>query len=352
MIVMQDTQAAHLSRYHRQSLLPQIGEEGQRRLAAARVLIVGCGALGTVATDQLARAGIGHLRIADRDIVELTNLQRQVLFDEEDARRELPKAVAAARRLAQVNSSITIEPLVVDVHSGNIEELMAETDLILDGTDNVETRYLINDASVKLGRPWVYGACVGMEGRAMAIVPGQTPCLRCIFPEPPAAAELPTCDTAGVLGAGSAMVGSYQAALAIKLLVAGPQQVASELLVVDVWQGRFKTLATDGARREDCPTCALRRFEFLSSGRHGAVTLCGRNAVQVRPAPGTRLGLSALMERLAGAGRVEQTPYFVRCRLDDTPDVSLTVFEDGRVLVHGINDLGRARSLVARYVGT
>ena len=349
---MQDTQPAHPSRYHRQSLLPQIGEEGQGKLAAARVLIIGCGALGTVVADQLARAGTGHLRIADRDIVELTNLQRQVLFDEEDARRELPKAIAAARRLGKVNSSITIESLVVDVHPQNIEELMAGVDLVIDGTDNVETRYLINDAAVKLNQPWIYGACVGMEGRAMAIVPGQTPCLGCIFPEPPGAGELPTCDTAGVLGAASAIVGAYQSALAIRLLVAGATQVASELLVIDVWQGRFKTLATKDARREDCPACALRRFGYLNARREGAVSLCGRNAVQVRAAPGTGLDLAAMTDRLASAGRTQQTAWFVRCRLDDPKDVSLTVFADGRVLIHGVTDLGRARSIAARYVGS
>ncbi len=212
-----------MNRYHRQTLLPQFGAEGQARLAAAPVLVVGCGALGSVLADQLVRAGVGYTRVVDRDVVEITNLQRQVLFDEADARDGAPKAIAAARRLAAVNSSVVIEPIIADVHARNVEEIAGvgeaggawKADLILDGTDNVETRYLLNDVSIKHGVPWVYGACVGTEGRVMLVRPGKSPCLRCIFPEPPGPGELPTCDTAGVLGAASAVVASLQVAAAL-----------------------------------------------------------------------------------------------------------------------------------------
>ncbi len=210
-------------RYHRQQLLPRMGAEGQSKLAASRILLIGCGALGTVIAEQLVRAGIGFLRICDRDLVELTNLQRQVLFDERDARDELPKAIAAARRLHEVNSTVPIDARVVDVHRGNLEALIGEgtgrVHLILDGTDNVQTRYLVNDAAVKLGIPWVYGACVGTEGRVMGIVPDGTPCLRCIFNDPPLPGELATCDTAGVLASAASLVASLQAVTAMKILL-------------------------------------------------------------------------------------------------------------------------------------
>src|SRR5262245_34353204 len=218
--------AVAIDRYHRQTLLPQIGEAGQRKLAGARVLLVGCGALGSTIAEQLARAGIGHLRNADRDIVELTNLQRQVLFDDSDAAGGLPKAVAAANRLSKINSTITIEPRVVDVDALNVEQLVAGCDMILDGTDNVATRYLVNDVAVKHTIPWIYGACVGTEGRVMTIRPGAGACLRCIFPQPPNASELATCDTAGVLGPVASVVGAMQALAAIKLLSGNADAIA------------------------------------------------------------------------------------------------------------------------------
>ena len=216
--------------------MPQIGAEGQEKLARARVLLVGCGALGCTIAEQLARAGIGFLRIVDRDIVELTNLQRQVLFDESDAASALPKAIAAAKRLKQINSSIAIEPHVADLDAGNAESF-CDVDLILDGTDNVATRFLLNEISVKNNIPWIYGACVGTEGRVMTIRPGDGPCLRCIFREPPAPGELPTCDTAGVLGPIAAVVGAMQAMAAMKLIVGGQLRVDGNLLPLPITQG-------------------------------------------------------------------------------------------------------------------
>ncbi|MEO6436521.1 MAG: ThiF family adenylyltransferase [Tepidisphaeraceae bacterium] len=351
-----------VTRYHRQTLLSQIGEVGQRRLGAARVLLVGCGALGTVIADQLVRAGVGFVRLCDRDLVELTNLQRQVLFDESDAAAGLPKAVAAANRLARINSTVAIKPHVVDVHSGNIESLLDGIDLALDGTDNVETRYLLNDACVKRNVPWVYGACVGTTGRVMGIMPGGTarggdaggsPCLRCLFPDPPGPGDLATCDTAGVLGAASNVVASLQVAEAMKILLADAS-AATELTTIDLWPVRVRTISTRGARREECQACGLRRFEFLDV-RPGATatSLCGRNTVQVRPPAANRatIDLKAITQRLSTAGDCEQTSFFVRCALRES-GLTLTLFPDGRGLVHGTSDVALARSVYARFVGS
>jgi molybdopterin/thiamine biosynthesis adenylyltransferase len=348
-----------MDRYHRQMLLPQIGPEGQGRLAAARVLLVGCGALGSVAADQLVRAGIGRLRLVDRDVVEWTNLQRQVMYDEADARAGVPKAVAAAARLSAANSSVVVEPVVADVHAGNVEELAGvgergagKADLILDGTDNIETRYLLNDVSVKHSIPWIYGACVGTEGRVMLIRPGDGPCLRCIFPEPPSPGELPTCDTAGVLAPASAVVASLQTTAAIRSLVAPAESSDDALLSLDVWRGRFRRTPLAGARRDDCPTCVHRRFVFLErSGNRNLVSLCGRNAIQIRPAAAVAVDFAALAARLQHSGEVEQTPFLLRFRPNDSADWSLTLFLDGRAILQGMQDPSRARAVYAKWIG-
>jgi adenylyltransferase/sulfurtransferase len=335
-----------IDRYHRQTLLPQIAAAGQEKLSAASVLLIGCGALGSTIAEQLARAGVGKIRIADRDIVELTNLQRQVLFDERDAAEGLPKAVAAANRLGKINSQITIEPRVVDVDADNIEKLCAGVNVILDGTDNVATRYLINDISVKLGIPWIYGACVGTQGRMMAIVPGDGPCLRCVFPQPPDPSEIETCDTVGVLGPVAAVVGAMQAIAAIKLLTGNAAAVAAELLTFNLWSNRIHAVSTRDGKRVDCPACGEQRFDFLAShNRDMTARLCGRNAVQVRMAS---FSLSHAADRLQKAGQVQSQPFMVRCQLPEG-GLSLTAFEDGRVIVQGTNDPARARSVVARY---
>ncbi len=343
-------------RYHRQQLLPQIGAEGQARLARARVLLVGCGALGSGIADQLARAGVGYLRIVDRDIVELTNLQRQVLFDELDVEQSLPKAVAAGRRLAVVNSSVTIDARVTDLHAGNAESLMGigsehPMDLVIDGTDNVETRYLINDAAVKHGVAWLYGGCVGTEGRVMPMLPGGA-CLRCVFETPPSGAQLPACDTAGVLGAAAAVISSLESALAIRLLAGGaPSMLADAALVtVNLWPVRFHSVSLVDAKRAECLCCGAKRFSFLDNVSHATSTsLCGRNAVQLRGT--SRLSLDAMELKLKIAGEVESTPYFLRCALREPAGMSITVFPDGRLIVHGTADAGRARAVAARYVG-
>ena len=338
-----------LNRYHRQILLPQIGEAGQSRLLASRVLLIGCGALGSVIAEQLARAGVGLLRIVDRDIVELTNLQRQVLFDESDVAHALPKAVGAANRLSRVNSGIQLEPIVADLDASNVESFL-DVDLILDGTDNVATRYLVNDVAVKRSVPWVYGACVGTEGRVMAIRPGQGPCLRCVFPEPPAPGELPTCDTAGVLGPVAGVVASMQVIAAIKLLT-GSESIGDELVSMDLWSNRIRVVDTSDSRRADCPACGLRRFDFLCDTASRAVQLCGRQAIQIRATSKQALLASDLAARLNPFGTTQATPYFVRCALRDEKPLQITVFLDGRTIVHGTNDPARAKAIHARYLG-
>jgi adenylyltransferase/sulfurtransferase len=346
---MQDASSA-MNRYHRQILLPQIGLSGQQRLAEAHVLLVGCGALGSVIADQLVRSGVGHLTIVDRDLVELTNLQRQVLFDEADAAVQAPKAVAAARRLQQINSTVRIEPLVRDVHAGNIEDLTPKPiDLVLDGTDNVQTRYLLNDFAVKHNFPWVYGGCVAAEGRMLAVLPGRTGCLRCIFPDMPQAAGIPTCDT---VGPAAAAVGALQALAAIQILSGHPEAAAQGLVAINFWPLRVRVLSAS-APRADCPCCGKRVFEFLDNPANiPAVALCGHNAVQVRPAnPRAAVDLPAMRQRWTGLGQVEATPYLVRCQLKDPAGIVITLFADARAIIHGTADPGRGRSIYARFVG-
>ncbi len=344
-------------RYHRQSLLPMIGPAGQERLAASRVFLIGCGALGTHIAEHLVRAGVGRLRIADRDVVEWTNLQRQVLFDEDDARSGAPKAAAAATRLLQINSSVQVEPVVVDIHSGNITALAGleiagdAVDLILDGADNVETRYLINDVAVRHQIPWIYGACVGVGGRVMAIEPGRGACLRCVFPDPPSAADLPTCDTAGVLGMAAAIVAAQQAAIAIRLLVG--RGAERQLLTVDAWKGRFHAVELADARRTDCRCCGQHQYDFLNARPARLVaSLCGRNAVQIAaPVDGAVDELSHVAAGLERFGDVQRSAFLVRCRLREPQEMTLTIFADGRVIVQGTSDAGRARSVAARFLG-
>ncbi len=338
-----------MSRYHRQMLLNEIGPVGQARLAEARVVLIGCGALGSVIAEQLGRSGIGHLTIADRDIVELSNLQRQVLFDEDDASSEIPKAIAASRRLQSINSDVTIVPALMDVHAGNVEALCEGAHLILDGTDNVQTRYLINDVAVKHNIPWIYGGCVGVEGRMMPVLPGEA-CLRCIFPDPPRAEQLPTCDTNGVLGPGASIIASLQSIAAIKLLTGHAATIQKQLHTYNFWTGQTRVIDIASARRSDCICCGQHQFAFLQEPTEDATTLCGRHAVQVRPAI-SGIDLKGIGSKLSAAGDVQETPYFLRCDLREPAGVRMTLFADGRAIFWGVTDLGRARSLYARYIG-
>lgn len=344
-------------RYARQILLPQIQQTGQDRLSTATVLLVGVGALGCTIADLLVRAGVGTIVLIDRDIVERTNLHRQTLFDESDAEQHLPKAYAAARRLRAVNHQVRIIPQITDVTSDNIRQLLHEMSptVMVDGTDNVQTRYLLNDMSIESGIPWVYGAATGVEARIMPIVPGHSPCLRCIFPTPPGPGELPTCDTAGVLNAVSTLTASVQATEVIRLIVQeNRSNIHSQLISLNLWDRRFRTIDLKEGRRRDCPACAHRQLEFLNHPGSTTATLCGRNTVQVRlQNHGTDTDPGFLDQVLSRLKPVvldwDHSIYHVWVKAD--PEIELSIFADGRVLVHGTSDPARARSVVARLLG-
>ncbi|HEX5884940.1 MAG TPA: ThiF family adenylyltransferase [Pyrinomonadaceae bacterium] len=335
-------------RYSRQILFSGIGEEGQRRLTAARVLIVGCGALGSAHAESLARAGVGHLRIVDRDFVEPSNLQRQTMFTESDAEKRLPKAIAAANHLRQINSAIQIEPHVTDVNYSNIEQLIAAGDVVIDGTDNFATRYLINDACVKHNITWIYGAAVGSYGVTMTIRPHQTACLRCVFEEAPPAASAPTCDTAGVIMPIINVVSAVQVTETLKLITGRIEDLHGSLMQFDVWRNEWRRIGP-GAPRPDCPTCGLARYEMLSHAAEGAAVLCGRDAIQISPSQPTRINFSSLAERLRRLGEVKFNEYLLRFK---TGNFELTVFQDARSIIRGTDEIAIARSLYAKYIGT
>lgn len=335
-------------RYARQTIFAAIGEAGQERLQTSRVCLIGCGALGTHIADTLVRAGIGYLRIVDRDIPVQSNLQRQSLFDEQDVVDGIPKVIAASRRLNAVNSEVTVEPHVLDVNSTNIEPLIADVDFVVDGSDNFEIRYLINDVCVKLNKPWVYGGVIGSYGMTMTIRPGITPCLRCVFPEAPAPGEAPTCDTAGVIGPAVTVVAGIQSAEAMKLAIGAIDALNKDLLAVDVWDVSVDQIPL-GTPHDDCPTCGNHEYSFLEQTAPSQTTdLCGRDAVQVSVFPPANLSLSALAERLKSVGRVAFNDYLLRCEVDD---YELTVFPDGRAIIKGTVDPAVARTVYARYIG-
>lgn len=365
-------------RYHRQAILPGIGAEGQRRLGASHAVIVGCGALGCVSADWLARAGVGTLTLIDRDFVELTNLQRQTLYDEHDAGLigdrganetesleapdgPMPKALAAARRLSRVNSSIAIRPLVADLQPRNAERVLGllpgggRPDVVLDGTDNFATRYLLNDLAVKHGVPLVYAGVLATRGMMMPIVPGRTACLRCVFEEMPEIGAGETCDTAGVLGPVVGIAASAQAVEAIKILAGAMDSIRPTLLAFDAWASTRATVRIDRPR-SDCPCCGLRRFEFLGGAAgSNATALCGQQAVQVWPAGEITLDLHGLARRLSSVGEFKATDLMARGRVPAATrggeGYELTVFADGRAIVRGTRDTGEARSIYARYIG-
>ena len=334
-------------RYARQRLLEVFGSDGQDRLAAGTALVVGCGALGSNLASLLARAGVGTLRLVDRDLLDVTNLHRQVLYDEADVAQGLPKAVAAARRLRAINSDVTVHDVVADVSPRTLAPLLEGVDLVLDGTDNFETRYLINDACVSRGVPWVYGGVVGTVGMTLTVLPGEGPCLRCVFPEPPPAGSLPTCDTVGVLNTGPALVAALQATEAIKLWV-DRGAVDTKLRHVDLWDGSLRALEV--LRADDCPTCVHGDYGFLDESAHSwTTTLCGRNAVQITPPTDSPApDMDRLREQLERVGTVRDNGLLLQARIEGH---SLLLFPDGRVVIQGTTDPAEARSLHARFVG-
>jgi molybdopterin/thiamine biosynthesis adenylyltransferase len=337
---------AYQEKYSRQILFGGIGQEGQERLLASSAVIVGCGAIGAAAANLLVRAGVGRLRIIDRDFVEPSNLQRQLLFDESDARDALPKAVAAERKLHSVNSTVRVEGLVADLHPRNVEELLSGFDLILDGTDNFETRFLINDFAVKFSRPWIYAAAVASYGITMAIRPGITPCLACLLDSTTAQGLEETCDTIGVLGPIVNLIASLEVAEAIKLLSGREGALHGRLTSCDVWTGHLQSLRVP--RNPDCRACAHQKFPYLEGHAQPHVTMCGRDSVQIHERSRV-LDLASLRSRLnSTVADIRHNDFLLRFRV---PPYEMIVFADGRAILKGTKDPAVARSLYARYIG-
>ncbi len=349
---MSNDPSKNLERYSRQMRFHGIAEAGQKKLLASRVTLCGCGALGTVLANSLVRAGVGFVRIIDRDFIETHNLQRQILFDEDDVTANLPKAEAAARKLRRINSEVTIEPIVTDIDHTNILDFVQDVDLILDGTDNFEVRYLVNDAAIKLNKPWVYGGAIGSVGQTMTILPGRTPCLRCVIETSPPPGMAATCETAGVLAPTINVIASLQSTEAFKILTGNLDQVNRELVYVDVWENEFRRFKISKLKdKVDCPCCKQRNFEWLD-GKMGAHTtsLCGRNAVQVAHRSASQLSFPDLAESLNGIanGPVCHNKFMMRFSVDAH---EFTVFPDGRAIIKGTNDIDRAKTLYAKYIG-
>lgn len=339
-------------RYSRQVLFDRLGPEGQRQLLDSRVTLIGCGGLGTMIADTLVRAGVGFVRICDRDFVESNNLQRQTLFDEADVAGNLPKAEAARLKLCGINSLVTVEAVVADVNHTNIERFAEDSDLVLDGTDNFEARYLINDLAVKHAIPWVYGAVVGSTGLCLPVLPGKTPCLRCVFETPPPADMTPTCDTVGVLAPAVAVVAALQCTEAFKILSDRLDEVSRHLTSIDVWEPRMVNLNVMApGQSQDCPCCRGGRFDYLD-GRSVAMTssLCGRDAVQINRSGTEPVDFALLAAKLRPVSQqpVVYNQYLLRAHLDGH---EVTLFADGRTIIKGTDDPDRARSIHARYMG-
>ncbi len=336
----------NFERYSRQVLFSGIGRKGQESILRSRVIIIGCGALGSVIANNLARAGVGEIKIADRDFVELQDLGRQILFDEEDAKERLPKAIAALNKLKKINSSIHLEAEVLSVEPRNIEKLIEGCQVVLDGTDNMETRFLINDACVKNWIPWIYGGVIGATGMSMNIIPEKTPCLRCVIHKLPLPGTLPTCDTQGVINPLPSAIGSWQSSEALKMLM-GSDSLNQSLIYLDFWQGTFNK--SHIMRRGNCLTCGKRDFRILKSEEISWVTaLCGRNAVQISPPEETNISLENLRQTLGKVGEVSYNGYLLSFK---TNGYELVVFPQGRVIIKGTTDKSVARSLCAKYVG-
>ncbi len=337
-------------RYSRQTRFPPLGIEGQEKLATSRVAIVGCGALGSASAMALVRAGVGFVRLIDRDVPEVSNLPRQVLFDEADVAQGLPKAVAAARHLARISSAAVIEPMVADFSAANAASLVGSVDVIVDGTDNLEARYVVNEIACRGRIPWVHGGAIGVEGRVLTVIPGITACLRCLVPEPPLPGTLPTCDTAGILGPAAMVVGAVQAAETIKVLVGAPESTAGRMLAFDLWLGQWRTVDLAPLAKEGCPTCRADDYPWLDGRLGGAATpLCGREAVQVMAATSDgRVDLLALAAKLAAVAEVAANEWILRAEVE--PGIRLSVFADGRAIVDGTRDESRGRAIVARYL--
>lgn len=340
----------HHTRYSRQMLFAPIGQRGQENIQRSRVAIVGLGALGTALANHMGRAGVGFLRLIDRDFVEESNLQRQMLYDEEDARQQLPKAAAAAQKLIAINSSICVEPHVTDLTWRNAEELLSDVDLILDGSDNFQVRYMINDVSIKHAIPWIYGGAVSARGMTFTIRPGKTPCLRCLFPDAPAPGTTETCDTAGVIGPIIHVVAAYQATEALKYLAGAEEALETRLRHFELWGNHDTAMQVMEHPRTDCPACQEHRYEFLDplDKQIREFSLCGRDTVQITSPQSDSFPLDQIEERLKNIGKVDRNPYMIRAIIDP---YRLVIFPDGRIMVQGTNEISVAKSVIAKYIG-
>ncbi len=334
-----------MDRYSRQELFKPIGKDGQKKIRQAVIAIVGCGALGSLQAEVLTRAGVGKIILIDRDFVEHSNLQRQSLFEESDADRVVPKSVAAAEHLAAINREVNVVPIVADLGPDNLE-LMKGAQLILDGTDNFQVRFLLNDYSWKEGVPWIYGACVGASGTACAFLPPLFPCLRCIFESEPPPGAAPTCDTAGILWPAVGAIVSYQLTATFKILTGN--SLTPEILQMDVWNGEHRLVSLAKAKRPDCVTCGLMEYPSLQVQAVQETALCGQDAVQIRPAKSESLDLDTIYQRWESLGASRRNPFLIKLAL---PENEIVLFPDGRAIVKGTSDFTRARNLYAKYVG-
>lgn len=337
-------------RHARQVLFYGIGNTGQKILREKTAVLVGCGALGCTSANLLIRSGIKCIKIVDRDYIEESNLQRQSLFDEDDISKNLPKAIAALKKLQKVDSHAQIEAIVADLNPSNAETILKDADIVIDGTDNFETRFLINDYCVKEGIPWIYGACIGSVGLTMNIVPSKTPCLRCVLDTLPPFGTTETCDTAGIIAPIASTIASIQAAEALKILTGNYDARSKGLVKIDLWRNEIKRLHTEDIwGKSDCITCKQHRYEFLFRNVYSMTTsLCGRNAVQVLHSNGSKLDLETLAERLGKVGEVSFNTFLLRMKIDK---YELTIFPDGRSIITGTNDAAVAKGLYAKYIG-
>ena len=334
-------------RYSRQILFSAIGEAGQKRIKAAKVVLVGCGALGTVSSEMLTRAGIGKLTLIDRDFVEESNLQRQSLFTEKDAQQGLPKAAVAERELRAINSDVEVEGVIEDVTWQNIDRLCRDSDLIVDGTDNFETRFLMNDFAVKEKVSWIYGACVGSYGVAFAFQANRSPCLQCLFEQPTDVGTTETCDTAGILAPIVHVIAAFQVAQSLKILVG--ESPPQEILQIDVWTGTWQTISAEKARNQQCRCCGKHQFHFLEGQENKKLTrLCGRNAVQISPPRPTRSDFQKISKRLDKSAQIDLNEYLLRIRVDG---YEIALFADGRSIIRGTDDFTEGRAIYAKYIG-
>jgi molybdopterin-synthase adenylyltransferase len=346
-----DVTDSPLDRYRRQTQFAPLGREGQDRLQASAIAICGCGALGSVLAERLLRAGVGRIRLIDRDWVEWDNLPRQTLFTERDAADRVPKAVAAAEKLQLINSQTQIDIAVADLTHRSVYQHLHDVDLILDGTDNFETRYLINDFALANNKPWVHGGCIGAQGQVLPIVPGKTACFRCLMPDMPTADSVGTCDTVGVLGPAVSMIASCQAIEAIKILAQRTNETLGQLQIFDMWRGTQRMISLAALQAgEQCPACGLHDYEFLEGRRSAAATiLCGKNAVQIQAPTSQRIDLLEMAARLAVYGPVHSNPFMIRVQVEA---FHITLFADGRAIIAGTEDTAMARSLYARIIGS